>query len=60
MVDRGHLDEEIEKYNWFLIIVTTVFLNFGLVEINMVSRYCFKIGYTLVLNQCKLSLVAAL
>lgn len=49
-----------ESMTGFLIIVTTVFLNFGLIEINMVSRYCSKIGYTLVLNQCKLSLVAAL
>lgn len=46
-----------ESMTGFLIRATAVFLNFGLMEINMASRSCSKIGYTLVLNQCKLSLV---
>lgn len=46
-----------ESMTGFLIIVTTVFLNFGLMEINIVNRYCSKVGYTLVLSQCKLFLV---
>lgn len=41
----------------FLTIVTNVFLNFGPMEINVVSRYCSKVGYTLVLSQCKFFLV---